>query len=416
MAGMLRNWWDRLNARPRLRDATAALTYLVIGLALYRVGAIRLSSSLAPVQGEDLIFLAALIGICAIATMRSSRPLLALSLGTVVTAIDALGGGSLGVILVFFDLVYCAVKYGSDRGIRIAAWIAVALAVATGAVLVILRPENPVVLIFAVQWALIISIAGAWGWNVRSERLRTRALMAEQHARATQQMRQRIAHDLHDLVSNQIAVAGLHVEAARIRVEREGIAAPEIGSSFDQAKRGTDQAHRQLRRLIAVLTTVDDLGEAEPDVAGELARLASLPPAGRALVWRGMGEPDLRGFLEDRSAAQAGILLRVLQELVANAVKHGRGDIEISMLVRGSGALVTVCNTFVASGAPERGSGIGITGAALLLDGTGAKLESGPDPEGEDRGTDGGEAGSGMTGDAVTGLGERQWKAVLTIE
>lgn len=411
MAGTARDWWGRVDSRPRLRDAIVVGVYLVLGLVLFWAGAIRLSIAVAPLRVEDGFFLLTLLGMCAVALLRSRRPLTALVLGSAITAVDGLGGSSLAVILVFFDLVYCAVKYGSDRGIRIATWVAAALAAAAGVVLLIVRPESPVVLIVVAQWVLITTIAATWGWNVRSERLRTSALMAEQHARATQRMRQRIAHDLHDLVSNQIAVAGLHVEAARIRVEQAGIDAPEIGHSFERAKQGTDQAHRQLRRLIAVLSTVDDLGEADSDLAGELARLASMPPAGRALVWTGDGEDALRDFLEDRSAAQAGILPRVLHELVANAVKHGRGDIEVSALVRDAGSVVTVRNAYLGNGAPERGSGIGITGAELLLDGTGATLESGPDPANE-HGITAGTAGTGPG----AGPGERQWRAVLTIE
>ena len=215
---MMGRRWEQLNAQPRTRDALVAATHLLIGLALLQFGAIRLWSQVAVFDTSGLAFLLTLLGMVAISTQRSTRPFTALAIGAPIVVLDTLFGGSLGVTLVCFDLVYCAVKYGSDRGVRIAMWIAAGLAAATGIGL-LLRPWGSAVPLLAVQWALILAVAGMWGWNVRTERLRTRALLAAQHASDTRELRQRIAHDLHDLVSNQIAVAGLHVEAARMQLE-----------------------------------------------------------------------------------------------------------------------------------------------------------------------------------------------------
>lgn len=386
---MMGRRWEQLNAHPRSRDGLVAATHLLLGLALLQAGAIKLWSDVAVFDTSGLAFLLALLGMVAISTQRSTRPFTALALGTPVAMIDVLHGGSLGVALVYFDLVYCAVKYGSDRGVRIAIWIAAGLAALTCAGL-LLRPwgsEAGAVPLLAVQWVLIVAVAGMWGWNVRTERLRTRALLAEQHARATQHMRQRIAHDLHDLVSNQIAVAGLHVEAARLRIEQAPITATEALGSLDRATEGTEEAHRQLRRLIAVLTTVDDIGEVgASDPAAEFEALEALPPGDRAVVWRDEARHALATALSDRSPEQRAVILRVLRELVANAVKHGYGDIVVESEEPPADPehlSVSVRNAYDsrAVDAPDRG--IGITGAALLLEGTGARVASRPEAPGE---------------------------------
>src|SRR5699024_4444776 len=104
------------------------------------------------------------------------------------------------------------------------------------------------------------------------------------HARETERLRERIAHELHDHVANQIAVAGLHVEAARLRGAQAEALPPGALRSLDQATEGTDQAHRKLRQLIAVLTTSGDVDGDPHDAPGALDDLV---PGDRSIVRRG---------------------------------------------------------------------------------------------------------------------------------
>ncbi|WP_197517483.1 sensor histidine kinase [Microbacterium karelineae] len=374
-------WPRRLSSHPRGRDAIVAAVILLIGLALLQFGLFPMSARAAVLPPDGTVFLLTLGGMTALATQRSTRPMLVLALGSAITVLDLLHGSSPGVVLAFTDVVYCAIKYGSVRGVRITIGIAVGLAIAAGVAMFVLRPDGPVTVV-ALQWALIVLIGGLWGWNVRSERMRTRAAMSDQHMRSMLRMRQRIAHDLHDLVANQIAVAGLHVEAARLRIESSGASTPEIERSLDQVTSGTEQAHQQLRRLIAVLTTVDDLAEpAPPHVAEALAALARLPPAGRSLVWTGAGAYGVADACVGLSPRERGIVTRALQELVANAVKHGIGDVTVDVSAPSDSAplTVTVENALASDRAPAAGSGIGITGAALLLRTIGASLDASAD-------------------------------------
>lgn len=380
----IRSLVQRLNDRPRSRDATAAVVYLLLGLALLQFGGYRLwsAASVRPspsLWSPEAGFLVSLIVMSALAVVRSTHPFLVLAAATPFAAADLLLGGSLGVVILFGDFVYCAFRYGSDRGVRIVLVIIIALCVATGTVFLFWPSAADPFAIVAVQWALIVMIAALWGWNVRSERQRTQTAMAEEHQRATERLRQRIAHDLHDLVANQIAVAGLNIEAARLQIGRGAPLPDEVDETLAQAVRGTEEAHGQLRRLIAVLTTVGDLAEGAAAQHPDARSLDALVPTGRRLVRRG---GDLDAVLAAAALGTGGIVMRVLAELVTNAVKHGTGDIVLTVSDADE-LTVRLSNRITARAGRASGSGIGITGAQLLLEGSGASLESAPGDEAE---------------------------------
>ncbi|WP_186324528.1 sensor histidine kinase [Microbacterium paludicola] len=370
MASELRHTLQRLNAHPRGRDAVAAALYLLLGIALLQFGGFRLSgvAVFAPSAGiwtSETIFLLLLFAMAALATMRSTHPLAVLAAGIPLVAVDVLLGTSLGVVILFSDFVYCAFRYGSDRGVRVVLAVILVTFVAVGITLVVWHGAGVRYAPLALQWALFVLLSALWGWNVRSERERTRAAMAQTHARSMQQLRQRVAHDLHDLVANQIAVAGLNIEAARLRASTAAETG-EIDQILARAKSGTDDAHRELRRLIALLTTVDDVEEArEPSVSAR--RLDDLVPSDRRLVRT--GEP-LEAALAGMPPRAAGIVVRAVQELVMNAVRHGTGD--VALAVTGdehidAAITVQVSNRVAETAAAVHGSGIGIAGATMLL-------------------------------------------------
>ena len=363
------------------------------------------------------MYLVALFAIAGVALLRSTRPFLALGLGAGVAAIDLAFGGSLGVVLILSDLVYAAVKYGSDRGLRLALWITLVTAGLLAVGLLVVSPHSPTVPTVAVQLALIIFVSAAWGWAVRSERARTRSALVQAHAQQTGEMRERIAHDLHDLVANQIAVAGLHIEAAKLRLEREGsdpdpsdsagqgitratAAAGSAGTlaSLERAKQGTDAAHRELRALIEVLMATLDLDTAGRDVlahagvseamgpmrggrtgsgAAGLASLGSLLPGGRVLTWPNGACERVQTWLAAEPPATQAAVIRVLRELIANAAKYGAGDAAVSLDAAATGMSLTVMNQ-IAPGTPSvPGTGLGLRSAAMILGMVGGHLASG---------------------------------------
>lgn len=377
---MVARWWKELDADPGRRDLLVALVWLAIGVVLTSAGAVRLWAYLAIAPAPRWAFFLTLFAAFAVATLRSRRPMTSLVLGTAVALVDLSFGGSLAVLLILTDLIYAAVKYGNERAIRVLLICAGGGGVVLAALLLVSPFDDTASLIFLFQWLLIVAIPAMWGWSVRSERVRTRAVMASQQAASARHLRAQIAHDLHDLVANQIAVAGLHVEASKLIASRETSGSERLFRSLDQAKRGTDAAHAELRHLIAVLGAVDDLDETDlRPVATRLKDFAELLPADRQLVMPDDG-PALAEALRTAPLAHQQVALRTLQELVVNAAKHGQGDVEIRTSLNPDAVLtIEVSNDYVASAAAALGSGLGIRGAGLLLGGVGSELEAGPE-------------------------------------
>ncbi|XBH21264.1 histidine kinase [Jonesiaceae bacterium BS-20] len=366
---MMWQWWGRLEAKPVTRDRFIALAWGAVGLALVLVGLVPLWSQLVVIDLGTIGFIGTLLAITAAGTMRSSRPVLTLALGTAIFAADICQGGSPGVALIYCDLIYATVKYARSEQLQLLLRIATAATAGLGIYFVAARTFDSPYFGLAFQLLIATIVSAAWGWNVRSERSRTQTAMAAAFAEQTTRLQQTIAHDLHDLVGNQIAVAGLHIEAAKLQLANRDFDG--LNQSLTRAKTGTDLGHRELRNLITVLSAVEAFQPPGTlDVAGEIQGLTKMVPGGRQLRWKPDACPALVRALTDQAPAQRRVSLRVLQELVANAVKHGRGDITVGVGGDsvGQGTLVIeVANGLASSPSTVPGTGIGMRGAEILV-------------------------------------------------
>lgn len=387
---MVRQFFARLADHPAERDAVIGGCWLVLGVVLVQFGGYGLWSTVQLFDGPGWMFLLIAGAFAVIATQRSKHPIGALLCGLGIAGIDVAGGGSLLAALAITDLIYAAVKYVTDRGIAVLLGLAITWVALAALVLLIWRANAAALLSVELQWAAIFSISGLWGWNVRSERVRTSTQLSAQHAHETQRLRTRVAHDLHDLVANQIAVAGLHIEAAKLQAAGHGgLNEAALLKSLERAKRGTDQAHAELRRLISALGAIDEIAETPMGpVTDEVAALGDILPVGRALFW---GEGS-RALFEDELAVSerttAALMLRVLRELMANSAKHGVGDTRCeadTVAAAGEAAAefhLTIRNAVrsARAGDEQPGNRLGLRGITLVLDGLGGSIETGEDP------------------------------------
>lgn len=347
------------------RDVAVAVAWLVIGVLLILTGAFPLWSDVAvlpPSPASATLPLLALVGLAAV---RSRVSLLALGLAVPLVVFDVLHGGTAGAVLIFTDLIYASVKYSSDEGLRWGVKVAAAIATAYLLALVFI-PPRPAMYQVSMQWALIIAISAMWGWNVRSERARTRADLLLLHQEQKTELQHKIAHDLHDLVANHIAVAGLHIEAAKLLACAPASAPERLEETLAKAKTGTDHAHTELRNLISLLTEQP----ADPTAAiAQAASVENLVPAGRCLTWT-PNRDAVESLLDELDPLQAGILSRVLTEAITNAVKHGSGTIAVDV----ADDCFTITNTVAESDGEVIGSGTGLKSAQSLLETIGSGL------------------------------------------
>src|SRR5690606_29201484 len=157
-------------------------------------------------------------------TMRRTRPLLALLVGTVPVLVDLVVGPSLPVWIAYGDLLYAAALFGSARTSRFLERAPV-VPIVVGAVALGVYFGELRIAVWAVSIAaLVIVVPIWWARSVRThrdaaeiERARAEALsrVAELDRRAAiTTERQRLARDLHDVVAGHLSSIAIQSEAA----------------------------------------------------------------------------------------------------------------------------------------------------------------------------------------------------------
>ena len=179
-----------------------------------------------------------------------------------------------------------------------------------------------------------------------------RRLLEQEVLETSERERQRIAHDLHDDLGQQLTGIALLGRSLAARLAERGVAeAAEATELTELVRQATGQS-------MALARGLDPLTEHGTD----------LPDALDALARRGETMFSVRCHL-DRSGEVSGLpasvgvhLYRIAQEALTNAVKHGKAsDVRIGLHGRDGGVELVVCDD--GSGIPkryERGQGIRI--------------------------------------------------------
>ena len=229
----------------------------------------------------------------------------------------------------------------------------------------------------APQFPLMVCLAGAVGDAIRTQR----AVMAAATERADRAERTReavarqrvaeerlsIARDLHDVVGHQIAVINLHA----------GVAAGALADRPETADASLAVIRQASRTVLAeisdLLATLRDPSATTPlglEHLDDVVRAVSAD--GLVVSVRTEGEPA------PVSSAVDVVALRVVQEALTNAHKHGVGHRAHVLLTHAPDELsITVTNQF----APEEagpGTRYGLIGTAERVESVRGRLTSGP--------------------------------------
>ncbi|MFB7933750.1 sensor histidine kinase [Streptomyces sp. NPDC056039] len=373
--------------RPRRFDVYIAMGGLLGGLLLWGVGlATRPHTEvyvLLPGRWPVLLPLFVMAG-CEL--LRRAAPRTALLTGTAAIVLDTLTQGNLVTILMYTDLMYAAVLYGTPASARRIPRITGLLSV-IGAVVPFALWREPEVLLIGVVTGIVAFGPAATGLIVRnhrdaaeSARLRAEqtALLAEMdRTQAVTAERARMARELHDMVANHLSAIAIHSTAAL---------------SLDDPKTSQDalvvirensvEGLSEMRRLIGILR--DSSGDLEPAAAPTLDGLGALVAGARAngldVTLENTGQGEVPTPVELAA-------YRIVQESLTNALKHSdSGRVTVSLAQRNGSLVVTVTSPYGDRDAPRApGSGAGLVGMrerAALLDGT---FEAGPEdsPDGK---------------------------------
>ncbi|MFH8768849.1 sensor histidine kinase [Streptomyces sp. NPDC017958] len=311
--------------------------------------------------------------------LRRIRPRVGLLIGTVALTLDTVTLGSVVTIVLYTDLMYAAVLYGSPAAARRIPWITGMLTVLGGVVPAALW-RDPQGLLIGVGVGVVAFAPAATGWVVRNHRdaaeaarLRAEqtALLAEMdRAQAVTSERARFARELHDMVANHLSAIAIHSTAA--------LSLDDPKTSMDALaviRENSVEGLAEMRRLIGILR--DGSGDREPAASPTLDGLGALVDGARS---NGL-EVTLDAGHDSVPVPVELAAYRIVQESLTNALKHAAsGCVHVALRQENDTLQVRVTSPYRPGDSPRApGSGAGLTGmrerAALL----GGSFEAGPE-------------------------------------
>ncbi|MFE7895080.1 sensor histidine kinase [Streptomyces sp. NPDC057412] len=373
--------------RPPRFDVAAALAGLLGGLLLWAFG-------LGVRSGDDPMVLfdgrwALLVPLAVTACcelLRRTAPRTALAVGTLALAADTVTQGSIATIVMYTDLMYAAVVYGTPATARRLPWITGVLTLA-GMLVPYAVLRVPEALLIGLVVGAVTFAPASTGLIVRNHRdaadaarLRAEqtALLAEMdRVQAVSSERARMARELHDLVANHLSAIAIHSTAA-LSLDDPATSRDALSVIRENSVAGL----AEMRRLIGILR--DAAHDTAPAPAPTLDSLDALADSARA---NGL---DVR-LEADPGAVPAPVELaayRIVQESLTNALKHAApGRVLVSVVRRDLCLAVTVTSPYGDREGPRApGSGAGLVGMRERVALLGGTFEAGPtrDPDSAD--------------------------------
>ncbi|MEV5922140.1 sensor histidine kinase [Streptomyces pseudogriseolus] len=311
--------------------------------------------------------------------LRRTAPRTALVTGTLALAADLMTQGSIATIVMYTDLMYAAVVYGSPATARRLPWVTGVLTLA-GMLVPYAAWRVPEALLVGLVVGAVTFAPASTGLIVRNHRDAADAarLQAEQTAllaemdrvQAVTAERSRMARELHDMVANHLSAIAIHSTAA-LSLDDPGTSR----EALTVIRENSVQGLAEMRRLIGILR--DGADDREPSATPTLDGLGTLVEGARA--------NGLDVTLDaEHGTVPAPVELaayRIVQESLTNALKHASPGPVTVCLRRSPEALeIRVTSPYGDRDGPRApGSGAGLVGMrerAALLEGS---FEAGPE-------------------------------------
>jgi signal transduction histidine kinase len=267
-----------------------------------------------------------------------------------------------------FFLIYLAGTMATMLSTR-ASVAAAAVAIGPGIVLDVAGDVDG-----SIIWLLGVTMAWFFGFGFRAQLTLLAQLQEAQStlaetAAATE--RQRLAHEIHDLIAHSLSVTMLHITGARMAL-RDG--------DPDEALAGLEQAETTGREaMVEIRRTVGLLGPGGSPTAPAAPTAADVTVLVEGFRDAGLDvQPTIAGDLASVPPAPGLAVYRVVQESLTNAAKHAtRGPVRVDVdcddhrvrvVVRNVGSMRQPCST----------DGLGIRGMTERVALLGGTLAAGP--------------------------------------
>ncbi|WP_069170669.1 sensor histidine kinase [Streptomyces griseus] len=368
--------------RPHRHDVLLAATGLAGGLLLWLVGLHLQNGRPFSAPWTALLPLA---GMACLELLRRSAPRTAVVAGTLVLVADQFTPGNLATVLMYTDLMYAAVVYGTPAAARRIPVTAFLVTVAVTIGFFAWFRTGQALLIGTVTG--MVSFAPAiTGVSVRNHRdaaeaARLRAdqtaLLAEMdRVQAVTAERSRMARELHDMVAGHLSAIAIHSTAA-LSIDDPGTSRDALGVIRENSVMGL----AEMRRLIGLLR--DGSGDDGPSAAPTLASLDALvAQAGSTSAADGLTvtlDDGHRGAGPLPAPVELAAY-RIVQESLTNALKHAApGPVEVR-LGRSGGRLTVEVSSVTGDrpGPRAPGSGTGLLGMRERVALLGGTFDAGP--------------------------------------
>ncbi|WP_405437662.1 sensor histidine kinase [Streptomyces anulatus] len=374
--------------RPHRDDAVLAASGLLGGLLLWLLG---LHTQGGRPFAAPWVSLVPMTVMAAMELLRRSAPRTALIVGTVMLVADQFTRGSLATILMFSDIMYAAVLYGTPAAARRIPVTTLLITVAStiGFLAWFRRPEA---LLIGVVTGLVSFMPAITGVVVRNHRVAAEAarLAARQTARLAEMdrtqavvaERARMARELHDMVANHLSAVAIHSTAAL------SIDDPDTSrNALKVIRENSVEGLSEMRRLIGLLRE-----GGEDDAPAAAPTLASLDVLVEQTNVNG-APSGLECTLEDTGQAVSAALptpvelaaYRIVQESLTNALKHAAPGPVVVRLAHADGELtIEVTSVFGSRPGPTApGSGAGLVGMRERVALLGGRIVAGAEPDGD---------------------------------
>jgi signal transduction histidine kinase len=370
LVSMVRDRWRNLSVT--VRDGSTALLLVVLGFLppLAEVGT-RLGEL--PIRPLDAPGIAAGLAMTLPLVLRRRLPAVTLAVVGAGFAVQELRGYATFASIGLLVAIYSAGAYLTRLRWAVAAAGALAYLLLAAGLVAAGSPATadayPLFLVaLAAAW-----LGGAWIRSYRAAEVERRRLAAQTALAAE---RERIARELHDVVTHHVTAMVVQAGAARF-----------VASSADRVTANLVAIGETGRRALGELR--DLLGVLDPERRAPMDQLPTLDQvAGLVAQSRAAGQPVellTEGTQPELGAGRELAGYRVVQEGLTNALKYAAGSRTVVRLGNRTDAVDIEVSTF---GAPARpgvgvgGSGRGLAGLRERVELFGGTFHSGPRPDG----------------------------------
>lgn len=262
------------------------------------------------------------------------------------------------------------------------AWSSIPVSVAAGTTLILFDVYGDFK--GSLYWCLGMAIVWDGGFAMQWQQrllVRTHEAQASRIAQAATEERQRIAREVHDVIAHSLSVTMLHLTAARHALTTDRDVAEAV-DALEDAERLGRQAMSDIRRTVGLLESSDGNTSPTPSIDDIESLVDGVRSAGTNVSY------ELRGDPADVTPAVGLDLYRIMQESLANAVKHASGaDVDARLDLTGDPVRLSVRNPIpTTSGAvhlgPDGNGGSGLRGMRQRVELLGGSVDAGPDDNG----------------------------------